>query len=164
MARFTSIVPRLIASHSNFELLPDCPRDAKADDSNDELGVRTIFPFLMRRGDSLLSVDDCRIIYRALNRDVGPLLPPDTSVVDCALGGQLCHIGQPVAVRQPSGFVAGALRINAGARIVSETWSKAGEAVASERLAHEVAQVRTILDKIQLILRYLECLRPAFQE
>lgn len=162
LARFTSTVPTLIASHPNFELLPDCPCETWDENGNDELAVRTIFPFLMRRDGDVLSVDDARIVYRALNRNIGPLLAPVAGALDGALGGQLCHIGQPVAVRDGSGVLAGAIRINAGARIVSETWSNAGENIAHERLAHEVAQVRTVLDKIQLILRHFDRLRAAF--
>jgi len=79
-----------------------------------------------------------------------------------ALGAQLCHIGQSVAVPDPAGGAAGTLRISAGSRIVSETWSADGDAASSARLQREFEPVRTILDKIQLILRHFDRLHGKF--
>lgn len=164
LAQFTAIVPRLIEGHANLELLPDCGGDMWNRADNEELAVRTIFPFLMRRDGKLMLVEECKTVYRALNLDLGPLLPATATPAERALGGQLCHIGQPVAVRQPSGVIAGALRISAGARVVSETWSRDGADSALKMLAGEVAQVRAILDKIQLILRHFNRLHDIFRE
>ena len=67
-----------------------------------------------------------------------------------------------VAVPDRSGGVAGALRISAGSRIASETWSPGGEAASTALLQREFEQVRSILDKIQLILRHFDRLHGKF--
>jgi len=162
LAHFTSAVPGLIDAHPNLELLPDCPSDTWSFADNDELAVRTIFPFFIRRNGDVMTVPDSTIVYRALNHDLSPLLPAAASRAERMLASRSCHIGQPVAVRRPSGVTAGALRISAGARILSETWSNEGNDRAFAKLAGEVAQVRAILDKIELILRHFERLQSAF--
>jgi hypothetical protein len=63
-----------------------------------------------------------------------------------------------VEIPRPGGDSTAALRISAGARIVSENWSEAGEDAAIGNLHHEFAQIRTILDKIDLLLRNLAAL------
>ncbi|HKW54589.1 MAG TPA: hypothetical protein VJO12_12930, partial [Stellaceae bacterium] len=160
-ARFAAIVPELIAGHADLSLLPDGERSrsGSADGLDDgEMATRTIFPFTLRRGARLLSPAEAQRVYRALNEDVAAILPPTASVAERQLAARLCHIGQPVEIPGVGGDSAAALRISAGARIVSENWSDAGEAVALRNLQREFAQIRTILDKVDLLLRNLAAL------
>jgi hypothetical protein len=152
LARFAAVVPALIAAAPNLELMPDQHPAAHAD--AEEMAARTIFPFLLRRAGRRLLLDEARLLYRALNADLTPLLP----AADRRLAAQLCHIGQPVGLLDPSGAICGALRISAGARFVSESWSPAGESVATGNLEAEFSQIRKILAKIELLLRHFDLL------
>jgi len=163
LARFAEIVPGLIASEETLELLPEYERLGAGEDAaaEDEMAVRTIFPFLVRRAGRALGAADCAILYRALNADVSALLPAGASARQRRLAAQLCHIGQPVALTLPAGAVA-ALRISAGARVVSESWSAAGEAASFAALEREFDQVSFILDKLALLLRHFDAIARAF--
>jgi len=86
------------------------------------------------------------------------MLPAAATAADRQLAAQLCHVGQPVGLADPPHGTSGALRISAGARFVSESWSPAGESVATENLEGEFAQIRAILAKIGLLLRHFEAL------
>ena len=159
LARFAEIVPGLIASEEMLELLPDYERSSGGEE--EEMAVRTIFPFLVRRAGSALDTADCILLYRALNADVSALLPAGASARQRRLAAQLCHIGQPVALSLPTGAAA-ALRISAGARVVSESWSEAGEAASFAALEREFDQVSFILDKLALLLRHFDAIARAF--
>jgi len=65
-------------------------------------------------------------------------------------------------VREPDGSVTGALRISAGARVVSETWCPGDDTATDAKLDGEIGQVRTILEKIDLILRYFDAVHGKF--
>jgi hypothetical protein len=162
LRRFAEIVPGLIASEETLELLPDPPRDSAGED--DEMAARTIFPFLVRRAGKLLAPAHCAVLYRALNEDVSGLLPACLPAAQRAIAAQLCHIGQPVPLTLANGGSVAALRISAGARVVSESWSEAGEAASLANLAREFEQVRIILQKLDLLLRHLDTIECAFAE
>jgi hypothetical protein len=162
LAYFSARLPELIGVHPNLELLPDGPHPVWNGIDNEELAVRTIFPFLMRRNGRRMPFAECTTVYRALNHDFSALLPPAAGIAERELGAQLCHIGQPVAVREPDGNVTGALRISAGARVVSETWFGHSDTVTDTKLEAEISQVRTILQKIELTLRHFDALHGKF--
>jgi hypothetical protein len=165
LARFAEVVSGLIAGERDLELLPDHERlcaDAGGDDQ--EWAACTIFPFLVRRAGRTLSASECTTIYRALNEDVSGLLPAGATDGERRVAAQLCHIGQPVAMPAPSGGTIAALRISAGARVVSESWSEMGEAAAMLRLEREFSEVRTILEKIALLLTHFDALKHAAPE
>jgi hypothetical protein len=109
-------------------------------------------------GGKVLSVEDCGKIYRALNRDVSALLPQPATARERELAARPCHIGQPVGIPDSTEGIAGTLRISAGARVVSGTWRPAGTAASLRELAQEFEQVRTILDKIDLLVRNIDAL------
>jgi hypothetical protein len=160
-ASFAAIVPELIAGHPALALLPEGERSrpGSADELDDgEMAARTIFPFTLSCGDRLLSPAEAQRVYRALNEDVAAILPPATSLAERQLAARLCHIGQPVEIPRPGGQSTAALRLSAGARVVSENWSEAGEDAAIGNLHREFAQIRTILDKVDLLLRHLKAL------
>jgi len=164
LARFAAVVPGLIAGEEALELLPECRRPGAEEDAaiDGEMAVRTIFPFLVRRAGRVLGHADCISLYRALNADVSGLLPAGSTAHQRRVAAQLCHIGQPVALTLPSAAAAAALRIGAGARIVSETWSAAGEAASFAALEREFDQIRLILEKLALLLRHFDAVARAF--
>lgn len=168
LAKFAEIVPLLVET-GGLRLLP-AQAEASADGVDDEeMASRTIFPFLLERDGKALSVAQAAIVYRALNADVASLLPGSCAPAEHALAARSCHIGQPVAVKLSSGAVTGALRISAGARIVSESWSAAGERAALRNLWAEFDQVHVIIEKISLLLRHFDaiergCLHPQARE
>jgi len=147
LAAFAERVPALLTAAGMEPFVDLVPPDA----ADDEMMVRTIFPFRLKRGGAWLTPAECTVLYRALNQDASPLLRglhPDEE----ALARQLCHIGQPVALADGSA----ALRISAGARVVSETWSRRNEAASFAALEREFEQVRTILAKTALLLPQLD--------
>ena len=73
--------------------------------------------------DRALSLDDCRKIYRALARDARDCVAADLHGRDAEIAAKVCLIGQPVALSQRGPHPIAALRICAGARLVTETWS-----------------------------------------
>ena len=111
-----------------------------------------------------LSMQRARLLYRWLNADVSRVLSAAPEA-DLRLAGLLCHIGQPAPVshRALAGGPAGALRISAGARLLSGEPSHEG-LDAGRRLAREVADARRVLDKIGLLLRHWDLLQDADPE
>jgi hypothetical protein len=155
---FARTVPRLIAAKPNLHLLPTWD-GAGADRLDDEeMGVRTIFAFFVSRHGKFLSVEACGLIYRALNCDVSSLLPRWVTARQRQVAARCCHIGQPVGMPDPAGSIAGTLRISAGARVVSDSWSAAGLAASLRKLDEECEQVRTILEKIDILVENFDAL------
>ncbi len=111
-----------------------------------------------------LTMQRARLLYRWLNADVSRILPAAPEA-DRRLARLLCHIGQPAPVshRALAGGPAGALRISAGARLLSGEPSHEG-LDADRRLAREVADARRVLDKIGLLLRHWTLLQAADPE
>ena len=112
-----------------------------------------------------LTLQRARLLYRWLNADVLHVLPETISEDDRRLAQLLCHIGQPAPVLHPAlaGHPAGALRISAGARLLSGEPSHAGMDV-DRRLAREIADARRVLEKITLLLRHWAVLESADPE
>lgn len=154
LERFAAATPQLIARSETLALLADATPHSFG---GDETAPRTIFPFIVRRDGQALSPDACMAIYRALNRDVAGILPADATACEKRIAAQPCHIGQPVALHDASGVRTSALRISAGARFVSESWSRdAGAATAN--IGREIDQVAMIVEKIDLLVRHFEAL------
>jgi hypothetical protein len=112
-----------------------------------------------------LTLDRTRLLYRWLNADVSEALPDAMTEDDRHLARLLCHIGQPAPVphRALGGRAAGALRISAGARLLSGEPSHEG-LDAGRRLAREIADARRVLAKITLLLRHWDALQGADPE
>jgi hypothetical protein len=136
LTTFANGVQRIIASSPSLELLPLPQRDESDSLDDEELAQPTIFPFAIRHHDRAFSLDDCRNIYRALSetKNAGEI------------AAKVCLIGQPVALGDRA-----VLRISAGARLVSETWSPC-EAVARENLQRELGRLVAIIAKIEWLL------------
>ena len=118
-------------------------------DDNDEMSTGTIFPFTVMRGKGLLPPEQCAILYRLVNQDASHLLPGTASPRQRAVAAQPCHIGQPVSLRAPGGGAA--LRVSAGARVVSDSWS-GDEEESIANLQREFHQVDTIFEKLELLV------------
>ena len=159
LAQFAKVVPQLIADEPCLESMPLPEEEALADDG--EFAARTIFPFFVRRKSSPLTHGDAAVLYRALNDDVASLLPATLPPMLRLLAARRCHIGQPVAVPDGMGGSLGALRISAGARVVSESWCS-DILVARENLRGEFDQVRAIIEKLALLVRYFDAVAPVY--
>jgi hypothetical protein len=144
LTAFGQAVEGLIAASPSLDLLPwqDRPIDA----ADEELAQRTIFSFTIRQGGGLRSLSDCRTLYRAL--------AGHAASGDLSLAAQACLIGQPVALgRDPS--PPAALRISAGARLVSQAWSS--DAKAAERnLQHAIDDAGTAIANLEALLAETE--------
>lgn len=160
LTKFAETVPRLIAGEPCVEALR-FDDGAEDDGADEEMTLPTIFPFFVKRNGRALSQPQAAMLYRALNDDVAPLLPAQLPPMQRLLGTRRCHIGQPVALPDGQGGTKGALRINAGARVVSETWCE-DRSTAREKLRGEFDQVRAILEKIQLLVRHYEAIEQAY--
>ena len=133
--------------------------------------VQTILSFLVLEPASRtgkrppLTLGRARQLYRWLNADVSHALPDHATGEECDLGRLLCHIGQPAPVSHAElpGVAAGALRISAGARLLSGEPSHEGLDFG-RRLERETADARRVLDKITLLLRYWDAVQAADPE
>ena len=147
-------VERIIASSPSLRLLP--PQQRLANDGLDEeLAQRTIFPFVLTHRGSALPLEGCRKIYRALARDARESVSVQVHGRDAEIAAQLCLIGQPVVLSQRGPHPVAALRICAGARLVTETWSSDANS-AYRNLQRELGHVGTIVAKIEWLLWHLD--------
>lgn len=159
LTTFGKGVERIIASSPCLQLLPPQPRPAD-DGIDEELAERTIFPFVIGTKDCALSLDDCRKIYRTLARDARDSVAADMHGRDAEIAAKACLIGQPVALSQRGQHPAAALRICAGARLVTETWSSDAD-TAHGNLQRELGHVSTIVAKIEWLLAHIDGLNFA---
>jgi hypothetical protein len=145
LARFGQGVARIIASSPSLDPLPPQPRpDGGADD--EELAQTTIFPFVIRHHGRVLPLADCRQIHSALARDARNGVAADGGGGDPEIAAKVCLVGQPVALGQVA-----ALRICAGARLVTESWSS-DEGAARNHLQREIGRVGAVVGKIEWLL------------
>ncbi len=147
LTTFGKGVERIIASSPSLRLLPpqQRPGDTGADD--EELAQRTIFSFVIRKGTGVLSLEDCRTLYRALARGAAD----GASADDPENAAKPCLIGQPVALGCDGSSPAAALRISASARLVSEAWSS-DQDTARGNLQRALDQVGTAVAKLESLL------------
>ena len=146
LTTFGKGVERIIASSPSLRLLPPQQRPGATGADNEELTQRTIFPFVIRHGGGVRSLDDCRAIYRALAR--GAASPASADPENAA---KPCLIGQPVALGCDERHPAAALRISASARLVSEAWSS-DEDAARRNLQRGIDHVGTAVAKLEKLL------------
>ena len=142
----------IIASSPSLRLLPPQQRPAGEGTNDDEFSQRTIFPFVIRRGDRILSLEQCKKLYRALARDAVDEASADAPA---AVAAQPCLIGQPVALGDGKGQPTAALRICAGARLVTEAWSPDAD-IARGNLQRELGHVGTVVAKIEWLLAQMD--------
>jgi hypothetical protein len=150
LAGFADGVQRIIASSPSLRLLPPQQRPEAGGLDDEELAQPTIFPFAIRRNGRVLALDDCRKIYRALARDARTDVSADARGRDPDIAAQVCLIGQPVSLGEGA-----ALRICAGARLVTECWSS-DQNIARENLQRELGHVGAVVAKIDWLLANFE--------
>jgi hypothetical protein len=161
LATFLGEVEAMIARAPFLDLLeaPALVRPPLAD-SWDELPSILSFVVGTREAGTFvpLGLEDTRRLYRWLNTDLSAVI----GGADAACAGLLCHIGQPVPVAHKAlaGQPAGALRISAGARLVSGEPSHEGMDQKA-RLARETSDAARVIAKIGLIVGHFDALRLA---
>ena len=160
LTTFGQGVEHLIASSRSLHLLPPqhTPEDGSADD--EELALPTIFPFVIRHRGRALSPDDCRTIHRALSRNARDAAAANEGGRDQEIAAQVCLVGQPVALGESAGHPAAALRICAGARLVTEAWSP-DRAAAGANVQRELGRVGAVVSKIEWLLAHSDDLASA---
>jgi hypothetical protein len=155
---FGDTVRAAIATHPALELLEAAPIARGPDDEAWER-LPSIFTFSLRAPHQLnrcLTPVEARAVYFWLNTDLSWLLPGHA-----AIAARICHIGQPVPLPQPGGEgQQGALRVSAGARLISGEPSHA-ELDADARLAREFADLTLVFEKISLLLKHWSLLWAA---
>jgi hypothetical protein len=118
---------------------------------DEEFVHATIFPFTLHRHRGPLSTDHCRVVYRALAQDLREVI--GGSEADRAIAARRCLIGQPVRLEMRDEEPTAALRLCAGARLVTETWSPDARA-AQQNLQRELDRIASVVAKIELLLEH----------
>ncbi|MEJ2717102.1 MAG: hypothetical protein P8182_08170, partial [Deltaproteobacteria bacterium] len=165
LSRFREAIRRVLNRNPDITMLS--PAECRTGNEEPELeweDVQTIFSFTVLGPQSngirkSLSVTDARKIYHWLNRDISPFLPETASEEELQLARILCHIGQPLALASGSGDLAGALRLSSGGRLVSSVYFRRalGRSV-EERLLQQITGACLAIDKVSLIVTYLDYL------
>jgi hypothetical protein len=164
---FGQIVRAAVAAQPALSLL-DTPEIDRGPQAEPWEHLPSIFTFSLRAPHApgrCLTPAEARNVYFWLNTDLSPLFPAEQR-----LAARICHIGQPVPLPQPGcAEPQGALRVSAGARLLSGEPSHRGLARAA-RLQREFADLAVVFRKIDLILRNWDrlsaanpqpCYRPA---
>ncbi|GAB0115333.1 hypothetical protein AcidC75_28570 [Acidisoma sp. C75] len=123
----------------------------------------TIRCFALRRTSGgisqFLDLAEARKVYIWLNADLTEALGTKVSPAERPILARRCHIGQPVAITL-EGQAAAALRVSAGARLVSGEPSLA-HLDGDERLEQELRDVSLLFAKVGLILAHMDWLTEA---
>jgi hypothetical protein len=154
LTTFGNGVERIIASSPSLRLLPPQQRLEHGSVDDEELAQTTIFPFVIRRDGRVLSLDDCRKIHRALASDAREAAAANGHGCDVEIAAKICLVGQPVALARRERHPVAALRICAGGRLVTETWSSS-EDTARDNLKRELDRVGAIVAKIEWLVTHL---------
>jgi hypothetical protein len=152
LATFREGVERIIGSSPSLLLLPPQHQADHSGAEDEEMAQRTIFPFVVRRGNSTLSLEACRALYRSLARGAAS--------EDREAEPKPCLIGQPVVLDRADHHPAAALRISAGARLVAEAFSS-DEELAQRNLQRALDDVGTVVANIERLLLHMDDLQPA---
>jgi hypothetical protein len=158
LTTFGQGVKDIIASSPSLRLLPPQHRPEGSRLADEELAQPTIFPFVIRHRGRALSLADCRKIYRALARDARDVA--SIASRDQEIAAKPCLVGQPVALGRSGENPVAALRISACARLVTEAWS-ADQDAAQKNMQHRLADVATIVSKIEWLLMHMDELNSA---
>jgi hypothetical protein len=154
LATFGKGVERIIASSRSLHLLPPQPRPVDGSIDDEELTQPTIFPFVIRHDGRVFSLDDCRKIHRALSWNARDVVAAGEGGCDQEIAAKVCLVGQPVALGQCERHPGAALRICAGARLVTEAWSP-DEVTAHANVQRELSRVATVVSKIEWLLAHM---------
>jgi hypothetical protein len=155
LTTFGQGVEKIIASSPSLRLVPPRPRHKDGSLDDEELAQTTIFPFVIRRDDRVFSLDDCTKIYRALAGDARGAAAVNGQGYDLEIAAKICLVGQPVALGDSERHPTAALRICAGARLVTETWSS-NDDTARGNLQRELGRVGAIVSKIEWLVAHID--------
>jgi hypothetical protein len=152
---FGAEVRAAIAANPALALL-DAPAIARLEADEPWERLPSIFSFSLRLPGrkEMLDPIEARLVYVWLNADLGAILPGHPAA------SRICHIGQPVRLPQPEGGFIGVLRVSAGARLISGEPSHKGLG-GPLRIRREFADLRTVFEKIGLILEHFEAIKAA---
>jgi hypothetical protein len=152
---FGEVVRTAVAADANLVLLA-APGIARGEHDEEWERLQSIFTFALRAPHApgrCLNPVEARAVYGWLNADVSAVLGDGNPVAR-----RICHIGQPVRLPQLGGDgVMGVLRVSAGARLISGEPSHRGLG-HSLRIERELADLRLVFEKIDLLLRNWEVL------
>lgn len=155
LREFSTFATKCIDERSSLRLLE---QPHLGSDTDEEFSAPSVFPFLLMRQGRPCSMAEARLLYQAMNEDLSTVMGV-SGTGQRRLLSQCCHIGQPVEIPQRTGQTAGALRISADARLVSESWSDGAEENTTARLRSNIAKIRTVFDKLQFLLDRLDKLQ-----
>jgi hypothetical protein len=154
LRKFASIATRLLCSRHPDLLLIEEGESVPDGIDDAEMAARTIFPFCVRQGSAWMSFEDSVKLYQSLHQNSADALSVNLSSQERALASTICHIGQPVLVPAGTRGNAGALRICAGARTVSDVWSRYQDDPDALCMEQERNDLGMILRKIALLARH----------
>ncbi|MEO9571636.1 MAG: hypothetical protein ABJH82_08225 [Polaribacter sp.] len=112
--------------------------------------IRTIFPFFILKNKQALPVDKVKKLYVLLNSDLSSQFK-GSCIETIRLAAQKCHIGQAVNVKY-NDLQSAILRINLGARVISESWVNRDISMYFRNIELQLNQITVIIKKIDLIL------------
>lgn len=119
---------------------------------------RSIFPFFVKLGNSVLNQKEINKLYRLLNRDLSGKIDEESDESK-RWAGQACHIGQPVNVTYKDGTPSGVVRISLGSRVISKSWKDRDASIFFKKIEAQMIQVDIIIRKIELILNHPDWLK-----
>ena len=140
-------IESLIALSPSLRAFGTVAKSSVAED--DEFSGATIFPFTLHHEGQTLSATECRIVHRALARDLGDII--GGSAADCDIASRRCLVGQPVRIERHGEQPAAVLRLCLGARLVTEAWSQ-DAGLARQNLQRELDHIASVVAKIELML------------
>ena len=152
LTTFREGVERIIGSSPSLLLLPPQHQAEYNGVDDEEMAQRTIFPFMVRSANRILSLEECRMLYRRLARGA--------ACDDRQTEPKPCLIGQPVVLGRADHHPPAALRISASARLVSEAFSP-DEDLAQRNLQRALDDVGTVAANIETLLLQMDGHEPA---
>lgn len=120
--------------------------------------IKTIFPFFTKLKGRVLKKEETDILYKLLNKDISTEFENAQDDVK-RIVSRACHIGQPVAATYKDSTASGVMRINLGARVISESWKERDSSIYFKTIEEQMIQVSLIIRKIELILTKPELLQ-----
>jgi hypothetical protein len=123
--------------------------------------VQTIFTLAVRKpAGGTLNYEEAWCLHKRLNEDIAEWLPAAITAQQRAIASKLYHIGQPARLTAEGGLTIGALRVAAGARLVSRVaFDPTLGATPEDRLFAHIDSAVQVLDKIELIMAHWSVLR-----
>lgn len=119
--------------------------------------IRTIYPFFVKRKNTILDEESVKKLYLLLNADISKYFR-NATIETLKISSQKCHIGQSVKVLYKSNIKSAVLRISLGARVISEGWRDKDVSTFFSRLEEQMNQITIIIKKIDLIVNHSKLL------